>query len=86
MCCGPYGTVYYSDDFTTLSIIKIILSQYNNYHDSTKINELPLLTATIPHPNKSNSNFKNSYVTCIMKFWYVNYNSYFSELYIQEQQ
>ena len=45
------------NDFTTLSIIMMILSRYNNYHDSTtngKNTELPFLMPTIL---KSNSKF-----------------------------
>ena len=42
------------NDFTTLSIIMMILSQYDNYHDSTtngKITEPLFLMPTILHPN-----------------------------------
>ena len=42
------------NDFTTLSIIMMILSRYDNYHDSTtngKITEPLFLMPTILHPN-----------------------------------
>ena len=32
---GPYEIVMCDNDFTTLSIIMMILAQYGSYHDST---------------------------------------------------